>query len=414
MQNPKTPVRVRLQAGWRQPVLFALSLGLAAALYGLPFLTVAANRLILGEPVYFFSLLNSPERLLAGLALLQVAMLLATAWLTPARFSLQAAALIVSLVIPAFLALGAAHATFVSQTESPIARTSLASGFWVSVILCGVIAADALQRIKVRPLAALMMVLVIVVPVAVLLASGWCDQLSIMKEYASRSDTFFGAIARHVQIVVIAVGITLCIGLPLGWAAARSSSVGGAMFPVLNIVQTIPSIALFGMLMAPLALLAASVPAFGRAGISGVGLAPGVIALVLYSLLPVVRGMLAGLEQVSSGVKEAAKGMGMPAWQIFWTIEVPLALPVVLGGVRTATIQAIGLAAVTALIGAGGLGAIMFEGLFASAQDLVLLGVLPIIALGALADGIFKLLIDLSASASTQGQQRAAGEGVGP
>jgi osmoprotectant transport system permease protein len=216
-----------------------------------------------------------------------------------------------------------------------------------------------------------------------------------MKEYANRADTFGHAIVRHMQIVGVALVPTLAIGLPLGWLVRRHARVGGSLFPVLNVIQTIPSIALFGLLMAPLALLAAALPALARAGISGVGLAPGVIALTLYSLLPVVRGTLAGLEQVPSSVRDAALGMGMAPAQIFWRVDVPLAAPVVLAGIRTATIQMVGLTAVTALIGAGGLGAIMFEGLFSSAQDLVLLGVVPIVVLGVLVDAAFTALIAL-------------------
>ena len=141
---------------------------------------------------------------------------------------------------------------------------------------------------------------------------------------------------------------------------------------------------------------AAVFPALAKAGISGVGMAPGVIALTLYALLPVVRGTLAGLEQVPSSVVNAARGMGMSATQVFTRVELPLALPVLLGGVRTATVSAVGLASVTALIGAGGLGAIMFEGLFSSAQDLVLLGVLPTVALSVLTDTVFKVLVKLA------------------
>ena len=197
-------------------------------------------------------------------------------------------------------------------------------------------------------------------------------------------------------LIILGLLIALAIGLPLGWATHRYAAVGRAMFPVLNIIQTIPSIALFGLLMAPLAWLATAVPSLGRAGISGVGLAPGVLALTLYSLLPVVRGTLAGLAQVPSAVTQAAQGLGFSSAQLFWQAEVPLALPVVLGGIRTASIQAVGLAAVTALIGAGGLGSLMFEGLFSSAQDLVLLGVVPIVLMGALVDGAFKVLIRLT------------------
>jgi osmoprotectant transport system permease protein len=114
----------------------------------------------------------------------------------------------------------------------------------------------------------------------------------------------------------------------------------------------------------------------------------------------VVRGTVAGLQQVPSAAVNAARGMGMSLPQIFKHVEFPLALPVLLSGVRTATIQSVGLASVAALIGAGGLGAIMFEGLFSSAQDLVLLGVVPIVALAVLTDATFKLLIRI-----TQGPQ---------
>jgi osmoprotectant transport system permease protein len=128
--------------------------------------------------------------------------------------------------------------------------------------------------------------------------------------------------------------------------------------------------------------------------VNGIGLAPAVVALTLYSLLPVVRGTQAGLAQVPTSVLDAARGMGMQTAQILWWVQLPLAAPVILAGVRTAAIQTVGLAAVAALIGAGGLGAIMFDGLFGSAQDLVLLGVLPIVGLALLLDLGFKGLAE--------------------
>ena len=304
---------------------------------------------------------------------------------------ISAASLLVGLA-----ALAAAHASLVAQAGAPLTRTSLGGGFWLACVLLGLIMADALQRLVAGSVARISGWVAVVLPFSIMLASGWGDDLSIMKEYANRSDVFAQVIARHLQIVALALAFTLLLGLPLGWAAWRFARVGRAVFPVLNIIQTIPSLALFGLLMAPLAWLATGWPVVGQAGISGVGLAPGVIALMLYSLLPVVRGTLAGLAQVPTSVVQAASGLGLTRAQVFWQVNVPLALPVVLGGVRTATIQAIGLAAVTALIGAGGLGSIMFEGLFSSAQDLVLLGVLPIIALGVLADALFKGLIRFS------------------
>ena len=372
-----------------QAVLCAM---VALALASLPFLRVAPNRLVSGEAVYFASALRGGWWMLAVPCMILVVLSFskthwAGLWLTVA----SAASLGLGLV-----ALAAAQASFVAQAGAPLTRTSLGGGFWLACVLLGLVMADALQRLRAGSTARICCAVVVAVLLFILLVSGWCDDLSIMKEFANRSDVFAQVMARHLQIVALALALTLLLGLPLGWATWRFSRVSRALFPLLNIIQTIPSLALFGLLMAPLAWLASSWPAGGRAGISGVGLVPGVLALVLYSLLPVVRSTLAGLAQVPSSVVQAASGLGLTPAQVFWRVDVPLALPVVLGGVRTATIQSIGLAAVTALIGAGGLGSIMFEGLFSSAQDLVLLGVLPIIALGMLADGLFKGLIRFS------------------
>ena len=385
--------------GWR-PAQAALSLTAVGALLSLPLVRVAPNRLVTGESIPFFSLVQGPAWALAALLTSLVLFSLVPAkrvslWLTMAT----ATALVVGLG-----ALAASHASQVVSADTPFGRTSLGSGLWLAWLLLGLVLADAMQALRAGTPTRLGVAAASLLPLAFLLASGAADDLSIMKEYANRDDAFWEAIARHGQIVALALFFTLVIGLPLGWATHCYAAAAPALFPVLNIIQTIPSIALFGLLMAPLAWLAASWAALGRAGISGVGLAPGVVALTLYSLLPVVRGTLAGLAQVPSAVTQAAQGMGFSDSQLFWQVQVPLALPVVLSGVRTASIQAVGLAGVTALIGAGGLGSLMFEGLFSSAEDLVLLGVVPIVVLGALVDGVFKGLITLTRPATTSGE----------
>jgi len=118
---------------------------------------------------------------------------------------------------------------------------------------------------------------------------------------------------------------------------------------------------------------------------------PAVIALVLYALLPIARNTVAGLAGVPAATVDAAFGMGMTRRQVFWQVEVPLALPVLVAGLRIVTVQAIGLAVVAALIGAGGLGGFVFEGLGQYATDLVLLGALPAIALALAADFLLRL-----------------------
>ena len=380
------------------PVLLALPLLAAIALYGLPFLKTAPNRLLSGKPIYFSALLQGPAWLLAVL----LAALFVMAFLKPAPAVLWAAVAGSALLVPGFVWLAASQAALLAQIQAPIARTSLASGFWVALAVAALVAADRLQRLKAGRSTRLLVLAPVALAMAWMLSAGWCDELAIMREYASRDQVFWPMVGRHLQIVGTSLALALFVGLPLGWAASWFARVGKSLFPVLNIIQTVPSIALFGLLMAPLGLLAASWPVLGQAGISGVGLVPGVIALVLYSLLPVVRGMVTGLAQVPQSVVEAATGLGMTPASIVWQVEVPLALPVVLAGLRTAAVQAVGLAAVTALIGAGGLGTIMFEGLYANAQDLVLLGVLPIVLIGVLFDAAFSGLIGLATRRQTQ------------
>jgi osmoprotectant transport system permease protein len=377
------------------PVTGLLSLLAAGAIVGMPFVRSAPNRMMTGEPIGLWQMLITLPSIVNWLMGAVLLLCLLTSVLKASRVILwlQVCAACASVVL--LLAVAGAYAQHVALTQSAISRTSLGGAFWVVLILAWLMAADALQRLGAGLLTRVALLATVLAVVMAMLASGAGDALSIMKEHANRADTFAAAVLRHLQIVLIALVPTLCIGLPLGWWAHREQSVNAAVFPVLNIIQTVPSIALFGLLMAPLALLAATYPQLARAGISGVGMAPGVIALVLYSLLPVVRGTLAGLQQVPQAVVDTAQGMGMSPLQIAVQVQLPLALPVLLSGIQTATIAAIGMATITALIGAGGLGAIMFEGLFSSAQDLVLLGVVPIVGLAVLADALFKLAIAL-------------------
>jgi osmoprotectant transport system permease protein len=174
-----------------------------------------------------------------------------------------------------------------------------------------------------------------------------------------------------------------------------------AILQVLSIVQTIPSIALFGILIAPLGFLAAHVPLLAALGIRGIGAAPAFIALFLYSLLPVVANTVTGLNQVPAAVTDAARGMGLSARQRLWQVELPLALPVILAGIRIVLVQNLGLATVAALIGGGGFGTFVFQGIGQTAIDLVLLGAIPTVALSFAAAIILDAIIDLTRRGSS-------------
>lgn len=373
------------------PVLalfLALALGAAC---GLPFVRVSPNRLLSGEPVFLADVLlplNSP--LVVPLMVALFTLLCVAAW-HPKRRITQALVFFAMAASLASLWLLAGHfANHAIQTQNPFARTTLGAGFWALSAIAWMIGLDAIARLQLANLPRVFVQSALLLPLLLSLNQGL--QLSIAQEYTNHSNVFWPAILRHLQIVILAVAPALFIGLLLAWRMSINRGLRESLFPVLNLIQTIPSIALFGLLMAPLAWIAFQWPALSRAGIGGIGIAPAVLALLMYALLPIARSALAGLEQVPAEAVNAARAMGMTSRQILCEVELPLALPVLFIGLRTAVVQTTGLAAVSALVGAGGLGQMMFDGLFSAANELVILGVIPIVMLAMLADTAFKLL----------------------
>ncbi len=175
---------------------------------------------------------------------------------------------------------------------------------------------------------------------------------------------------------------------------------------MISIAQVVPTLSLLGLLVAPLAALGGAVPLLGRIGVRGVGWAPALVVLFLYSLLPIAGNTLAGLRTVAPDVLDAARGMGMDRRQVFRRVEVPLALPVVLTGVRTALVQNMGNAILAALVGGGGLGTLIFLGLAQAAPDLILLGALSVSALALASDRLLQVVVRL---ASPRGLRHAGG-----
>jgi osmoprotectant transport system permease protein len=320
------------------------------------------------------------------------ALLLAVCFAAPSRslYCIEAG-LAVALLLLVLIAAGEA-ANALTLGAKPAVRISLGAAFWVLASCAALAAVDALQRLDAGPAAQVLAVTTVCAGAAVLAAAGTFEGLSIAREYATRRQLFGDALLRHIALVAGSVGPAIVIGFPLGVAAARKPRLQGPLFAVLNVLQTIPSIALFGLLIVPLAALATAVPPLAALGVGGIGVAPAIVALVLYALLPVVRNTSAGLAGVDAAIIEAGRGMGLTTRQIFRQVELPLALPVLLAGLRIVTVQAIGLAVVAALIGAGGLGTFVFEGLGQYAVDLVLLGALPAIFLALAADFILQTL----------------------
>jgi osmoprotectant transport system permease protein len=373
----------------RNQVLLTLVIASVAAVALSGFVGYAPNRLVAGRPVSLWQAASLP---VTAIIVLLGALLFAMCFAAPSRtLHYTEATLAAALLLLVLVAAGEA-ARNLSPGAKPAARISLGAAFWVFASCAALGVADASQRLHAGPTVRVLAVAAIVAGAAALATTGIFDGLSIIREYATRRQLFADAVLRHMALVAGSVGPAIAIGFPLGVAAARNPSLQNPLFAVLNLLQTIPSIALFGLLIFPLAALATAVPQLAAIGIGGIGVAPAIVTLVLYALLPAVRNTSVGLAGVDPAIIESARGMGLTGRQIFWQVELPLALPVLLAGLRIVTVQAIGLAVVAALIGAGGLGAFVFEGLGQYAVDLVLLGALPAIFLALAADFVLQTL----------------------
>lgn len=359
---------------------------LLLAVAALPFVTYAPNRLLSGEARWLWTQMPwlAAAQLAGGLLLLLMC------WL-PGRLALLGSLLIPDLLLP-LLMWGAGHVALqLVQQGSPLARTSPGSGLWLALALCLLIASDIIRRLTPRALWRWLLNAQLWLLPCLLLWHGSLDQLSLLKEYANREDVFNDALRQHLWLLFGTLLPGLLLGLSIGFALWRRPHWQAPVFTFLNVIQTIPSVALFGLLIAPLAGLTRHFPWLGDIGISGTGLAPALIALVLYALLPLVRGVVTGLQQVPREALESATAMGMSGGQRFRQVQMPLALPILLRSLRVVSVQTVGMAVVAALIGAGGFGALVFQGLLSSALDLVLLGVIPTIALAVVVDAVFAL-----------------------
>jgi len=191
----------------------------------------------------------------------------------------------------------------------------------------------------------------------------------------------------HLYLVTIAIFIAIIMGIPLGILVTRKPKLKKPILGFANIMQTIPSLALFGLLI--------PVPVLG-----GIGDRTAIIALTLYSLLPIIRNTYTGIVGVDRAIVVAGTGMGMTDMQLLWQVELPLALGVILAGVRVAAVIAIGLGTIAAAIGAGGLGVFIFRGVATVNNQLLLAGAIPA-ALMALAADFGLGLVETRLSKST-------------
>jgi len=357
----------------------------------LPFSVLRPNRIVAGAPLDIVASLPLGWMLVVFAACAATAAL--SLWRFDTRVKLAAAGLTLVLVV---LAIGQA-ASFLTPEGDAIARISPASGFWVLLFALALALADGFARYNLNPAFRLLVLLGAIVVTAAVLLSGVLGELSVFKEYGNRAGAFWSEGRTHLLLAFGSSGAAVLVGIPLGILCFFVPRLRSGVLTTLNIVQTVPSIALFGLMIAPLAWVAANVPGASAVGIAGIGMAPALLALFGYALLPVVANTVVGLDAVPASAIEAARGMGMSRRQRLISVQLPLALPAILAGLRIVLVQNIGLATIAALIGGGGFGVFVFQGIGQTAMDLVLLGAVPTVALAFVAGVLLDAAIGLLA-----------------
>ena len=368
-------------------------LGLTALIlsFPLPFLSLKPNRVAEGTAARLWDLPASA--LLATL----VAAVIILALLILIR-ALRSRLVIRSIIAAGVVSIALAVVEFSSMSLMEMqgimsGRAAPGPGFWLAAGGSYIVLYDTLRRMEQKRAVRLLITGGAIVALLAVLLLGPSEALGIVQEYRNRQARFWQELASHLMLSGVSVFGSIVIGTPLGMWAFRNRKIERPVFAVANGLQTIPSLALFGLLIAPLAFLSRQVPFLRAIGIRGVGSTPAIIALILYGLLPIVRNTFIGLKSIDVGVVDAGRGMGMSRRELLLMVQVPIALPIILTGVRITAVQTIGNAAVAALIGARGLGNFVFQGLGQAAPDLIVLGVIPIVMLAVVVDRIMDAVI---------------------
>jgi osmoprotectant transport system permease protein len=370
------------------------ALGLSALAFQ-SFLIFRANRIVPGEAVPAWDAMGAGGvALYAGLGVALLVLLLKTP--LAVRLAVSSLAL-----VALALAVGIGSSALIPEGDT-YARVSPGSGVWIMVFAFALALTDALARLRLGPFARVGILIAVALVLWGILASGLWDDLAVMREYQSRQSAFFAQLQIHLFLAFGAVTAAVVVGVPVGIVCYRIPRVRAGILGSLNVVQTVPSIALFGLLIAPMAWVGANIPGARELGIGGIGYAPAFLALFAYSLLPIVSNTVVGLDGVPRDANEAARGMGMTDSQRMTGVLLPLAFPVILTGIRIILVQNIGLAVIAGLIGGGGLGTFVFQGISQTAMPLVLLGAIPAVAMAFAAAIVLDAGVELS-----QGRQRA-------
>jgi osmoprotectant transport system permease protein len=362
-----------------------------------PLLSFRPNRVVDGVQAGAFDAFGASAWILIALWVACAAL----AFVKPGRFVGPVRGLIgIAIMVLVLVQSGAAAAEF-AVDQGTVARTSFAVGFYYAIVAFFLVEYAALRDTP-GALARTAVVFAGFAAIVALAASGALAELGIVREYQLASDNFGRELRRYLFYALGSTGIAIAIGIPLGIWAATSKRAEVPIMSILNVGQVFPALAFIGIMMPVLSGLANTFPFLRQLGIAGIGWAPVFIVLVIYALFPITRNTLVAIRELPPGVLNAAQGMGMSRGRSLMEVELPLAFPVVLAGIRIALVQNTAGSILAALVGGGGLGSIVFFGLEQTSMDLVLVGVVPIVAMAFIFDAALRAVERMTGAPEAQ------------
>lgn len=367
----------RRRIGVHKVGLVASAMGLSSVL-ALSFGRVRPFRLATGVPLSLFAAL--PVVLALVLPVLWLVALTASLIRPRTRAATLVRGLAAGVSVIALFWLSGIAATGSLHDGPAFARYSVGAGVWTSTFFAVALILDSRRELGMGSWPSRLVVLLAPLGVLALLLTGQLSSLGMAAEYRNVTPEFWLWAGQHVIYWGVSMTVALVAGVSLGILAYRHDRFARPVFAATSVVQTIPGLAMVGVLAVPLGM-AGQVPLLRSLGIGVLGWAPVVIALTLYALLVLVRNTHAGLMSVPESIVDSGRGMGLTDRQLLRKVELPLASPIIFSGTRTAAQQTIGNATLAYFVAAGSLGRPIFSGVSQQANDLVLLGSIALVAL---------------------------------
>lgn len=274
--------------------------------------------------------------------------------------------------------------------KTEYSRLSIGPSMWLWLISLFSIIIKTSEQVANKLLRSLLYLIPFML-ISIMLVIGKLDGLAIVMEYQSKKEEFWRETLNHIKISFSVIILSILLGIPLGYGVHINKKMEKIVFSIINITETIPGLSFIAILMIPLSFFANRFPILMQLGISGIGVAPVFIALFLYAIFPIIHSTRAAFQTIDPQIIEVAEAMGMSKRRIFYIVKLPIALPVVLSGIRLAAVYTLSGVTLAAFTGGGGLGIFMRQ---TESMDLVLLGAIPVIIITFTLDSFFKKAID--------------------